>query len=131
MQGERKVFRELDKDCNGFISASELRQGMVASLDKKIQAMINEADVDGDGEINLLEFDKVATCYSQRSSVVIPPFDSKADPDFEPPKPPDGGWGWVIVFSCFMCNLIVSRLFLYIYLPMYMQFLTMSFADRT
>jgi hypothetical protein len=26
-----------------------------------------------------------------------------------PPKPPDGGWGWVIVFSCFMCNFIVGK----------------------
>ena len=33
----------------------------MASLDKKIQAMINEADVDGDGQINFLEFDKQLT----------------------------------------------------------------------
>ena len=27
----RQVFRELDKDGNGFISAAELKQGMMAS----------------------------------------------------------------------------------------------------
>ena len=105
----RQVFRELDKDGNGFISAAELKHGMMASLDKKIQAMINEADVDGDGQINFLEFDKVNNGPSQRTSTIIPPFENKSDEEFAPPKPPDGGWGWVIVFSCFMCNLIVSK----------------------
>ena len=32
-------------------------------------------------------------------------------PEEEPediPLPPDGGWGWVIVLSSFMCNLILD-----------------------
>ena len=35
------------------------------------------------------------------------------------PLPPDGGWGWVIVISSFMCNLILDgaeTLFIYIFL---------------
>lgn len=27
---------------------------------------------------------------------------------YEVPVPPDGGWGWVIVFASFMCCLIVD-----------------------
>lgn len=28
--------------------------------------------------------------------------------DYEIPPPPDGGYGWVVVFASFMCNLIVD-----------------------
>lgn len=28
--------------------------------------------------------------------------------ELELPPPPDGGYGWVIVFASFMCNLIVD-----------------------
>jgi len=99
----RQVFRELDKDGNGLITSDELKHGMMSSLEKKIEAMINEADVDGDGHINFLEFEKVNHGPSQKSSIVVPPNVVE-----EPPRPPDGGWGWVIVFACFMCNLVVK-----------------------
>ena len=84
---------------------------MMASLDKKIDSMIKEADVDGDGQINFLEFDKVNSGPSNlRCSTIIPPFENKAEEEvLAPPKPPDGGWGWVIVLSCFMCNFIVGK----------------------
>ncbi|KAI8514255.1 PREDICTED: calmodulin-like [Branchiostoma belcheri] len=56
----RDSFKLFDKDGNGSISAAELRQVM-ANLgekltDEEVDAMIREADVDGDGEVNFEEF---------------------------------------------------------------------------
>lgn len=49
-------FRVFDKDGNGLISASEIRQAMsnlgIELDDKQIQQMIKAADADGDGQIN-------------------------------------------------------------------------------
>ena len=55
-----ETFRVFDKDGNGFISASELRQVM-ANLgekltDEEVDEMIREADIDGDGQVNYEEF---------------------------------------------------------------------------
>ncbi|XP_062570450.1 monocarboxylate transporter 14-like [Saccostrea cucullata] len=35
---------------------------------------------------------------------------SEVDPGDYIPTPPDGGWGWVVVFCSFMCNIIVDGL---------------------
>jgi len=56
----REAFRTFDKDGSGCISAEELRTVM-GSLgetltDEEIDQMIQEADIDKDGEINYEEF---------------------------------------------------------------------------
>ena len=59
----QEAFRFFDKDGNGFISAAELGQ-VVASLGEKIteeevDKMIQEADTDGDGQVNYEEFVRI------------------------------------------------------------------------
>ena len=59
----RAAFKVFDKDGNGFISASELR-GVMQNLgevlsQEDVDAMIKEADVDGDGQVNFEEFKKM------------------------------------------------------------------------
>ncbi|KAK7268941.1 hypothetical protein RIF29_21651 [Crotalaria pallida] len=58
----KEAFKVFDKDQNGYISASELRDVMIKLGDivthKEVEEMINEADLDGDGQINYDEFVK-------------------------------------------------------------------------
>ena len=57
-----KVF---DKDGNGFISAAELRHVMTSLgeklSDEEVDAMMKEADADGDGQVDYAEFAKMMT----------------------------------------------------------------------
>jgi len=56
----REAFRVFDKDGNGFISAAELRHVMTnlgeKLTDDEVDEMIQEADIDGDGQVNYQEF---------------------------------------------------------------------------
>mmetsp|Transcript_9810 Transcript_9810/g.20818 ORF Transcript_9810/g.20818 Transcript_9810/m.20818 type:complete len:153 (-) Transcript_9810:278-736(-) len=61
-----EAFRVFDKNGDGYISADELRQ-IMASLgetltDEEVEMMIDEADVDGDGQISYKEFSKLLLC---------------------------------------------------------------------
>ncbi|KAK3092570.1 hypothetical protein FSP39_004523 [Pinctada imbricata] len=50
------AFKTFDRDGNGFISAEELKHVMGSMgdvlSDSEVKAMIREADMDGDGQIN-------------------------------------------------------------------------------
>ena len=52
----KEAFRVFDKEGNGFISGAELRHIMTnlgeKLTDKEVDEMLQEGDVDGDGQIN-------------------------------------------------------------------------------
>ena len=56
----REAFKVFDKDGNGFISVTELRQVMNSLGEKlteeEVDEMMREADTDGDGQVNYEEF---------------------------------------------------------------------------
>jgi len=59
----REAFTVFDLDGNGFVSRSELKYAML-NLGEQIttaecQCLIEEADIDGDGQINYEEFVKM------------------------------------------------------------------------
>ncbi|KAL1422440.1 hypothetical protein MTO96_022306 [Rhipicephalus appendiculatus] len=61
----REAFKVFDRDGKGFIPAAELRHVMTTLGEKltneEVDAMIREADVDGDGQINYDEFVSLMT----------------------------------------------------------------------
>jgi calmodulin len=58
-----EAFKVFDKDGNGFISASELRQVMAGLgkklTDEEVDDIIREVDINGDGQIDYSEFVKM------------------------------------------------------------------------
>ena len=89
----------MEKDSDGFVTADKLKQGIIESIEKKIRYLVQEADGDGDGNISYSEL-----CSDNQ----IEP-SSKITQTLVPPKSPDGGWGWVVVFAVFMCNFIIGK----------------------
>ena len=69
-----------------------------------VEELMYNADIDGDGQINFLEFYRVMMGKNSTKNKKIM--------QSTPPKPPDGGWGWVIVFACFLANFIVGKYFI-------------------
>lgn len=56
----REAFKVFDKDANGFISVTELRDAMINYGEKlsqeEVEEMVTEADIHKDGHINIEEF---------------------------------------------------------------------------
>ncbi len=59
----REAFKVFDKDGNGYISAAELKHVYTSigepMTDSEVEEVIREVDVDGDGQINYEEFEKM------------------------------------------------------------------------
>ena len=56
----QEAFKKFDRDCDGFISAADLRETMMVDLghqltDEDVDEMMRMADVDGDGQLNYEE----------------------------------------------------------------------------
>ena len=92
----------MDKDNDGFITADELKRGIIETVEKKIDYLVQEADVDGDGQISYYEF-----CLVNQMNPSVKTYQTLVFA-----KPLDGGWGWVVVFATFMCNFVIGKYYL-------------------
>lgn len=58
-----QIFRTIDIDCSGYLTAAELRHFMtkinVEMDDSEMEEMVNLYDLDGNGEIHVAEFEKI------------------------------------------------------------------------
>ena len=65
---------------------------------------IEKRDFDGNEKVDFHEFLKFSTLLLHQDNT------EREEPlSIESPKPPDGGWGWIIVFACFMFNFIIGK----------------------
>ena len=111
-------FGNLDKDGTGFLWASDMKSGILKTLDKKFQELLQEASAEEGNAVETTTCNKLDLEAAGGKNFSSKPSENSEEVPL--PSPPDGGWGWVIVFACFMCNLVISK-FLNIY---YSQILT-------
>jgi hypothetical protein len=94
------MFPELATDSCGSNTDNGLEQRILEIIEKRTEILMNEADIDGDDSINILEFNEAIKKFTANDN----------QNNLAQSKPPNGGWGWVIVFSCFILNLVIGKL---------------------
>ena len=94
------MFPELASDSCGSNTDNGLQQRILEIIEKRTEKLMNEADIDGDDSINILEFNEAIRKFTANDN----------QNNLAQSKPPNGGWGWVIVFSCFIYNMIIGKL---------------------
>ena len=96
------MFPELASDSCGSNTDNGLQQRILEIIEIRTEKLMNEADIDGDDSINILEFNEAIRKFTANDN----------QNDLAQSQPPNGGWGWVIVFCCFIYNLHIGKLYM-------------------
>ena len=73
-------------------------------MEEELKRWIDKKNFDGDEKVDFHEFLKFRPLSLKQGKI-----EREGSCSDETSKPPDGGWGWIVVFACFMCNAIVGN----------------------
>ena len=85
-----------------------MNEGFDWNNTEELKRWIEERNFDGDEKVDFHEFLKFSALSLKQGKI-----EREGSCSDETSKPSDGGWGWIVVFACFMCNAIVGN-FLFI-----------------
>ena len=92
-------FTKSDKNGTGYLSSIEIKQGLLRCLHKYFPELLTQSNINEENNETQDTSTTIEISNESNSKPVGPSL----------PSPPNSGWAWVVLFACFMCNVIIGN----------------------